>query len=330
MVPIPEVGQGGQAWCSTDAQTHLGVWRQIKSQYHDFALSRLGKFCAERNAEKGKKRKEEDLKEQKKVTTKDFTKVKSTRPQRMKEKLLPWEEFVPAEETKLMDIAMNKEARQLDDDAPEDARGYKFVAADNLPKAFGEYVHAKGPIALITLKPSEDVLKAMKTGIEKTRKEVERKTSRRVFPEIEEAQMCLFNRKECRKETRTATILNMNASRKILPRICAVPTLLMQANPVTELSVSILEPMCYDLGLESWCKSVFSTSLQQLKEKLVSLVDTPSKQWNPKEAQIIVRRNRALNEGPRSPRGANSDRDCSAKRTHQRRSSNLGETRLAR
>ena len=64
-------------------------------------------------------------------------KVKSTRPQRIKEKQLPWAEFVPAEETKLIDVAANKEATKLDEsDPPEDAIGYKFVVADNLPDAF--------------------------------------------------------------------------------------------------------------------------------------------------------------------------------------------------
>ena len=60
-----------------------------KSQLIDFALSRLGKFRAEKNAEKSKAKKEEDPKEkQKKETTKDFMKVKSARPQRIKEKQL--------------------------------------------------------------------------------------------------------------------------------------------------------------------------------------------------------------------------------------------------
>ena len=78
-------------------------------------------------------------------------------------------------------------------------------------------------------------MKAMKNGIAKTCKEVERKTSKRVFSEIEETQMCIFNKKECRTETRTVTILNINATRKILPRNDAVPALQMQANPMTEL-----------------------------------------------------------------------------------------------
>ena len=119
-------------------------------------------------------------------------------------------------------------------------------------------------------------------------------TSRRVLPEIGERQMRLLNKKECRTETRDVIIFNINASRKILPKMGALPALQMQANPVTELSVAILEPMCYDQGLESWWKSVSSMSMSQLKKTLTSLVEIPSKLWKPKEGQIFVRRNRAL------------------------------------
>ena len=107
----------------------------------------------------------------------------------------------------------------------------------------------------------------MKTGIAKVCKEVENRSSKRVFPEIEEAQMCLYSTKECKTETKMVTILNISASRKILPRMGAVPALQMQANLVTELSVAILEPMCYDMGLESWWKSVVNMSMPQLKKR---------------------------------------------------------------
>ena len=166
--------------------------------------------------------------------------------------------------------------------------------ADNLPKAFGDYVQAPGPIALFTFKPSEDALRAMKSGIERVRKEAEDVTSKRTFLVIEEAQMCLYNKKECRTETRMVSILNINASRKILPRISAALALRMEANPITELSVAIVEPMCYDLGLESWWKSVVNMSMPQLKKTLTSLVEIPSKMWKPKDSQIFIRRNRAL------------------------------------
>ena len=90
------------------------------------------------------------------------------------------------------------------------------------------------------------------------------------------------------------TILNINASRQILPNIIAAPALQMQANPMTELSVAILEPMCYDLGFESWWKSVVNMSMPQLKKTLTSIVEIPSKMWKPKDSQIFIRRNRAL------------------------------------
>ena len=114
------------------------------------------------------------------------------------------------------------------------------MAADSLPKKFGDYVQAAGPVAFIAPRPHDDVLKVMRNGIEKTRVEVEGKTAKRVFPVLEEAQMCVYNRKECKTETRQVIILNICESRKILPRTCALPALRMQTNPITELSVAIL------------------------------------------------------------------------------------------
>ena len=106
--------------------------------------------------------------------------------------------------------------------------------------------------------------------------------------------MCLYNKKECKTETRQVVILNMDASRKILPRMSARLALEMQTNLVAELSVAILEQLCYDLGIESWWKTVLNMSMQQLKNTLVNLVSILAKMWKPRESQILVRRNRAL------------------------------------
>ena len=57
--------------------------------------------------------------------------------------------------------------------------------------------------------------------------------------------MCLYN-KDCETEARQVVLLNITASRKILPRMSALPALEMQTNLVTELSVAILEQLCDD------------------------------------------------------------------------------------
>ena len=70
----------------------------------------------------------------------------------------------------------------------------------------------------------------------------------------------------CRTETRQVVILNMNASKKILPKTGALLALQMQTNPTTELTVAILEPLCHDLGLENWWKSVVNMNMMPLNK----------------------------------------------------------------
>ena len=136
------------------------------------------------------------------------------------------------------------EAKKLSvDDAAGDSNGDVFLAADGLPIAFGDNVQTTGPIAFSSLKTSEEVIKAMKIMFAKTCTDVENETSKRVFPATEAAQICLYNRNECRTETRQAIILNINAFKQILRRMSAVPALQMQKNPVTKHSVAVLEPM---------------------------------------------------------------------------------------
>ena len=81
--------------------------------------------------------------------------------------------------------------------------------------------------------------------------------------------MRLHNKENCRTETRQVVILNINASKKILPKMSALPVLQMQTNPTTELTVAILEPLCHDLGLENWWKSVVNMNMMQLKKTLL-------------------------------------------------------------
>ena len=210
-----------------------------KSQFHDLANSRLGKYVSDK--EKPQKKEETD-KEKPGTITFEKVKSKTKTGARVKKSSLPWEEFQPAEETKLYDLAADTEAERLNDnDAVEEAEGYAFVSAENLPKVFGEYVQATGPIAFIALRPSDEVLKVMRSGIERTKTEVETKTSKRIFPTLEEAQMRLHNKENCRTETRQVVILNINASKKILPKMSALLALQMQTNPTTELTVAILE-----------------------------------------------------------------------------------------
>ena len=108
-----------------------------KSQFHDSATSRLGKFFSDK--EKATK-KPEDKTAERNEKEKSFTKVKaSTNPAREKRQTLPWEELEPSGETKLFDTSTNKEAERLNDnDAVEEAEGYAFVSADSLPKKFGD------------------------------------------------------------------------------------------------------------------------------------------------------------------------------------------------
>ena len=51
-----------------------------------------------------------------------------------------------------------------------------------------------------------------------------------------------------------------------------VAALTMQQNPRMQLSVAMLEPMCYDLGLENWWKSVKAMTVSQIRATIVKLI----------------------------------------------------------
>ena len=269
-----------------------------KSPFYDSATSRLGKYFSDK--EKAQK-KPEDKKAEKKEKDQGFTKVGgNSKKIRERKAKMPWEEHQPMEGTKLFTVATNREAERLNANDPcEEAEGYAFVDFDDLPKMYAEYVYAKGPIALVAKKPKKgkeggDDLKNMRIAIEKIKTEAESRTAKRVFPDMQEDTLRVCHKDDCTSFTTQVVILNVNEYRKILASKSTLPALQMQSNPMTELSVAILEPLCYELGLETWWKTVVNMDMNQIKRTLVNIVQIPTKMWKPKENHIHLKRNRAL------------------------------------
>ena len=89
------------------------------------------------------------------------------------------------------------------------------------------------------------------------------------------AQMILRNKVTGKEEKRDVIIFNMNAARKIMPSSAGIQDLPFQKNPVTELTVAVAEPICYELGKETWWKSLVPLTLLQLKKQFVQVVESP-------------------------------------------------------
>ena len=114
----------------------------------------------------------------------------------------------------------------------------------------------------------------------------------RVFPHIHLQQLRLYDSVECKSVVRHVTIISINVNRRIMPVMKPMAALTMTANPRTELSVGVIEPICYDVGLENWWKGLLRMNFPQLQENLANLLQIPSKMWKPLDSHIHVRRER--------------------------------------
>ena len=118
--------------------------------------------------------------------------------------------------------------------------------------------------------------------------------------ELDEDQMMLRSKTTGKEKRRNVTIINMNASRKIMPSKTGIASLSFQPKPVTELTVAVAEPICYELGKESWRKSLVSLTPPQLRKQFIQMVESPP--WKP--AEPFLRKNRALKwRGEEIPEG---------------------------
>ena len=134
----------------------------------------MGEFCSD-NFRQEKKRKGEEQKQKEpkqSEAAKDFTKVKyPVELTRTRGKMLPWEYFVPAEETKLTDVAANKEAAKFKEDAAlEEARGYKSVANETSPMPSGTSRKPQDPLHSSRLRRVRMFSKLRKQALRKSAK----------------------------------------------------------------------------------------------------------------------------------------------------------------
>ena len=205
-----------------------------------------------------------------------------------KKEQVPWKDFqVATAEANRIERRTGAQASPFDTDDPvDDANGYQFVAIDKLRSRVDEYGDAHGPIAFITPSQTDAEMQLVKATLSKEWPGKVLPTARR--------QTRLHDKIESRVVTKSVTIFNINPDNIIDAVLKLVPALTMQANPRMQLSVAIHEPICYDLGLENWWKSVKSISAFQIKATIIKLIQIPSKSWKPQESQVHVRRDRML------------------------------------
>ena len=106
-------------------------------------------------------------------------------------------------------------------------------------------------------------------------------------------QMMLRNEATGREEKRDITIIiNMDASRKIMPSSVGIAALPFQSSPITELTVAVAEPICYEQGMDFWGKSLVPCTPPQLRKQFIQMVESPP--WT--HAEPFLRRNRGEGE----------------------------------
>ena len=126
---------------------------------------------------------------------------------------------------------------------------------EKLQEAVTEYFYSSGPIAFIAPKPIDDIVRALESGMQRLSAGAENPTQPGAFPHIQHQQLRLYDSIECKSVVRHVTIININTSKRILPVMKPMVALTMRANPRTEHSVGIIEPICYDLGSKAGGKA---------------------------------------------------------------------------
>ena len=69
--------------------------------------------------------------------------------------------------------------------------------------------------------------------------------------------MLLKSKLTGKEEKCDVIIVNMTSSKKITPNAVGIPDFQFQANPIIELTVVVVESICYELGEELWWKAWF-------------------------------------------------------------------------
>ena len=215
-----------------------------------------------------------------------------------------WHELEPQESFRMAYQTTGKVAPRLALEAPtSDAVGWPFVSTETALDLIARLDGAAHPIALVIPCPSEHPPINQKTRLDAAIQLYANNSTVQTKPvtNLTEIQVRSAKTKQQIGQRRSVVVINMQPANKILPahsadfkglpteqRPASVPSLSFNRLPITELTVSVVKPMCAELRLTNWWTQLAAAPMKKLKAQLTNCI--AKGKWQPDEPIILKNR----------------------------------------
>ena len=226
-----------------------------------------------------------------------------------------WSSLEPAQQNKLVFANDGEEAPKLDlEESPCTASGYAFVHKDYLERVLDKYAVAGRPVAF-AIQTFEKLATEQKATIDSQLSAYKDREEAYVCPTTQIVKLILQDAKtkKTNHKIHWIVMVNMNDTQKILPvhdqmvqqlpehiKPDCMPNISFDKPTVTSMTVSIVQPICDELGLSNWWAKMKKLEIRELQKEFVKLVS--KKDWAPQppfipKSRFLKWRGQELEEG---------------------------------
>ena len=214
-----------------------------------------------------------------------------------------WTFQEPASNNLLIDQLSGRCAQKLNMEEPVClARGFAFVTKETLQALIPKYAAVEHPVAFAietTEKDAKQLKDNIESSIRKFKENEEDVIRAAVSPSIEITSLVLVNSKTQKTSHRPQMLLlvNLVSTKMIVPAhhekvatlakenlIHCMPNISFERPPVSSVVVSVVKPICCEIGMESWWQKLSKMTIENLQKELVKAIAT--KDWMPMEPFI--------------------------------------------
>ena len=208
-----------------------------------------------------------------------------------------WSLYLPTSANLLIDQTTGKPAEKLDPEDPVKlATGFSFVSKQSLETILAKYSEAIRPVAFIIEteeKSAEELKKNIETEVKRFREKAD--LSGGAFsPTIESTKLMLSNSKSKAEiqGARSVLIVNMDSNGLILPAhhkkisafvktntVHCMPDISFSRPEFTSIAVSVVKPICEEIGMETWWQKLSKMDTRALQKELTKTISM--KDWSP-------------------------------------------------
>ncbi len=180
-----------------------------------------------------------------------------------------------------------------------EATGYHFCLSDAAARLRRKYGRSGNAVTFVIPGTGQDTKEAIETALEQAREDADQT----VYPCIEETTMTICNPTTGNKKPARVWLVHVDEWKRILPAHkmkndvmddidlpAVLPDLKMEMASTTEIQVTVIAPMCKEIGLEGWWSKLKDRTFTLLREDLKKAIT--SQKCKPSEPR--VRRDRRL------------------------------------